>query len=47
MWKEIKKWGNSLVIRISPDEIRKFNFKKGDFVRLPDELEVINKKRGE
>ncbi len=36
MKKEIKKWGNSLIIRFSPEEMRTHNLKEGSIIDLTD-----------
>lgn len=43
MRKEIKKWGNSYVIRFSPEEMKTNELKNGDIVDLSD-MVVMGKK---
>jgi antitoxin component of MazEF toxin-antitoxin module len=38
MKKIIKKWGDSLVIRFSPDDVKIFNLKEGDIVEINDKV---------
>lgn len=45
MKKIIKKWGNSLVIRFSPDDVSMFGLREGDVVDIAD-MFVMEKKRG-
>jgi antitoxin component of MazEF toxin-antitoxin module len=37
MKKRIKKWGDSLIIRFSPDDVDLYNIKEGDIIDLPEE----------
>lgn len=37
MKKRIKKWGDSLIIRFSPDDIDIYNIREGDVIDLPEE----------
>lgn len=48
MKKIIKKWGDSIVIRFSPEEVRIFNLKEGDVIEIDDEVFAkANKKEKE
>lgn len=38
MKKIIKKWGDSLVIRLSPEEVKIFNLKEGDIIEIDDKV---------
>jgi hypothetical protein len=42
MKKQIKAYGDSLVIRLFRDEVKIFNIKEGDVVEIPDEV-FLNK----
>lgn len=44
MKKVIKRYGNSYVIKLSPDEIRIYDLEEGDFVDI--EMMRINKDKG-
>lgn len=45
MRKEIKKWGDSMVIVLSPEDLRVYGLRQGDIVDISDI--TLAKRRGE
>jgi antitoxin component of MazEF toxin-antitoxin module len=44
MKKIIKQWGNSLVIRFNPEEVKTYDLHEGDILELEDLVKI--KKKG-
>ncbi len=40
MKKIIKKWGDSLIIRFSPEDLKIYNLKEGDIVEIPELIKI-------
>lgn len=46
MKKIVKKWGDSIIIRFSPEETKIFDLKEGDIIIIDDEeFAKLNKKQ--
>jgi len=43
MRKELKKWGDSVVIVISPEDLKVYGLEIGDFIDIPNIIKIKEK----
>lgn len=46
MRKQLKKWGDSVIIVISPEDLKNYNLKVGDIIDISDLVKIKKRKNG-